>query len=153
MRLSHALLMAAAFAAASVAQADIPPPAPEHPLPETCKPFIGVWTRDVPQVFRRSKVSQVIAIGAERGTVLWYSNEDDIAIRSDADNYDVTCTPDGAGATKLVFTAGDSLELLATPLGEGKFTTTEMSTDPSRGAPDPNFKPEAILVTWTRVVR
>lgn len=154
MRLLKTLALAAAFAGA--ASADIPPPEPENPLPEACQPFIGVWTRDAPRHTRAAKSWTVVSIDSNGAALLSYVNQENINIETEAmQDFGVTCAPDGAGAVKLTFSKDGwgTFDLLATPLDEGKFTTTEMSEDLGGGAPDPNFKPEAILVTWTRIAR
>ncbi len=145
----------AAFLFGGTALADIPPPEPENPLAEACQPFMGVWTRDIPQHFRQAKVWVVMAVGSEKATLLHYANQENVNLTSDAREFTLTCTPDGANAVKLVFMREDwgTVDYLATPLGEDKFTTTEMSQDLGRGAPDPNFTPQAIIVTWTRIAR
>jgi hypothetical protein len=148
-------VLAGAAALIGTAIADIPPPEPENPLPEACKPFIGVWTRDVPQVFRSGSRWMVVAIGAENATLLVYNNDQDINYRVEALAFTLTCTPDGAGAVKLVFARENwgTVELLATPAGETTFTTTEETNYLGGGPPDPNWKPQALIVTWTRVAR
>lgn len=152
--LRNAFALAAALAALAPAFADIPPPEPENPISETCQPFIGVWARDVPTHSRRQYSWQVVAIDSNSATILSYANQDNVNIEASALDFTLTCAKEG-DAVKLVFEkeGWGSYELAATPLGDDGFTTTEMSQDLSNGAPDPNFKPEPILVTWKRIAR
>ena len=152
MRLLKTLALAAAFAGA--ASADIPPPEPENPISETCQPFIGIWTRDVPTHSRRQYSWQVVAIDSNSATILSYNNQDNVNIEASALDFTLTCAKDGE-AVKLVFEKDGwgTYELAATPLAEDSFTTTEMSQDLSNGAPDPDFKPQPITVTWKRIAR
>ncbi|BCW90342.1 hypothetical protein sos41_35100 [Alphaproteobacteria bacterium SO-S41] len=146
------LILAAALAVASVAQADIPPPAPENPLSEACKPFIGVWTRTTPTQSRQANAWTVLAIDSEGATVLNYVNQQDINVEAFAKSSRLTCVPDDK-AVVLTFTdeENNSFSLSATLAGETSFTTTEQTSYMYAGPPDPNWKPEAVLVTWTRI--
>lgn len=146
------VVLAAALAAGPAAQADILPPAPENPLAEACKPFIGVWARTTPTVSRQANAWTVLAIDSEGATVLNYVNQRDINVEAFAKSSKLTCVPDDK-AVVLTFTDGDnnSFSLSATLAGETSFTTTEQTSYTSAGAPDPNWKPETVLVTWTRI--
>jgi hypothetical protein len=144
--------LAGAAALIGTAIADIPPPEPENPLAEACTPFIGIWTRTTPTAWRQANGWMVLAIDSEGATVLRYVNQQDINVEANAVPSRLTCVPDG-DAVVLTFTDGDNnaFSLSATPAGETSFTTTEESSYTGGGAPDPNWKPQAILVTWTRI--
>lgn len=148
------LVIAAACAAVTVAKADIPPPSPENPLAETCKPFIGIWARTTPTESRQAKSWTVLAIDSEGATVLNYVNQLDINVEAFAKPSKLTCTPD-AQAVILTFTdeENNSFSLSATLAGETSFTTTEQTNYLNPGPPDPNWRPETALVTWTRIAR
>ena len=144
--------LAIATLLAGSALADIPPPEPENPLAEACMPFLGIWTRTTPTAWRRANGWMVLAIDSEGATVLRYVNQQDINVEANAVSSKLTCVPDG-NAVVLTFTDGDNnaFSLSATLAGETSFTTTEESSYTGNGAPDLNWKPEAILVTWTRI--
>ena len=153
MRLTIGVALAAALTMG--ATADIPPPEPENPLPAACQPFIGVWARTEPQATRGGQTWTVLAIDAERATVLRYLNQDDINIQAGTMSAALTCTVAANGDVTLDFTgdSGGSFALTATPVSETSFTTKEESSYLGAGPPVEGWTPEIRTITWTRIAR
>ena len=141
----------------TTATADVPPPMPDKPLSETCKPFIGVWARQTPRVTRNVETSTVIAIDSEEATVLTYVNQMNVNIDADTDEFYLTCAAQADGSVRLTFAddddRNDGFTLDATLAGDGSFTTKEQTSYLHAGPPDPNWKPETVTVIWTRIGR
>lgn len=153
MRLAIAL---AAVAFSSTALADVAPSPPVDPIPESCRPFIGVWQRATPEVSRGLAAWTILAIDSSRVTMLYYADEGKgVNVQAQTALFHIGCTPAEDGVTNLAFSTATDEEGefgMEVKLAGDSFTTAEQTSYSEPGPPPADWKPETVTVTWKRIV-
>lgn len=151
----HFTGLAAALALIGAAAADVAPEPPADPIPEACKPLIGVWQRTEPEKSRFASTWSFLIVDSRRATTIAYVDEGEgVNIETQTASHILTCTPGEGGVMKVAFIEAShdainwSMDIV---LGEGSFTTTQMTIYDSPGAPDPDWKPTPYTVTYKKI--
>mgnify|MGYP000858979675 CR=1 FL=1 len=153
-------LFAAALSAAlacSTALADVLPEPPSDPIPESCKPLIGVWQRTTPEVTRWASTWTFLVVDSRIATKLYYIDEGKgVNVQAQTAIFYITCTPGADGMMTIGFSSASDEEggsAMDIALDGDSFTTTEQTVYDRPGAPDPNWKPETYTVTYKRIAK
>ena len=153
MRLAAVTFVAAL--ACSIARADVVPEPPVDPIPESCKPLIGVWQRMTPEVTRWATTWTFLVVDSRLATKLYYVDEGQgVNVQAQTAPYYITCTPGADGMLTIGLTSasdeegGSSMEI---KLAGDSFTTTDQTVYDRPGPPDPDWKPETYVVTYKRI--
>lgn len=152
----QAIASAFAIGLTGLAQADVLPEPPVDPIPEACKPLIGIWQRAEPERTRWSTNWEIMVIDSRRVTMLYYVNQKDVNIEAQTGLFNVSCTPGEGGAYALAFSTATDEEGefgMDVVLSGDSFTTTAETYYDQPGAPPADWKPETYQVTWTRIAK
>jgi hypothetical protein len=154
MKLFATTLYAAALAG-SAALADVAPEPPIDPIPESCKPLIGVWQRTTPEITRWMTTWTFLVVDSRLATKLYYMDEGKgVNVQAQTAIFHITCTPGANGTLTIDLSSasdeegGSSMDIT---LAGDSFTTTDQTVYDQPGAPDPNWKPETYSVTYKRI--
>jgi hypothetical protein len=150
-----AAALSAAALAWSAALADVAPEPPIDPIPETCKPLIGVWQRTTPEITRWMTTWTFLVVDSRLATMLYYMDEGQgVNVQAQTATFYITCTPGPNGTMTIDLSSATDQEgsaSMAITLSGDSFTTTEQTVYDQPGAPDPNWKPEPYTVTYKRI--
>lgn len=154
MKRTVATLIAATFAAFT-ARADVAPEPPVDPIPESCKPLIGVWQRITPEVTRWMTTTTFLAVDSRLATKLYYMDEGEgVNVQVQTATFHIACTPQADGTLNVSLSSATDEEggsAMDITLAGDSFTTTDQTVYDQPGAPDPNWKPESYTVTYKRI--
>lgn len=149
-----AIALSVLFSGAALA--DVAPSPPVDPIPETCKPFIGIWQRTTPEVGRSMAAWTILVIDSSRVTMLYYVDEGSgVNVQAQTGLFNIGCEPAEGGVTNLAFSTATDEEGefgMEVKLSGDSFTSTEQSSYNEPGPPPADWKPETVTVTWKRIV-
>ncbi len=150
-----AVTLTAAALAWSAALADVVPEPPIDPVPETCKPLIGVWQRTTPEITRWMTTWTFLVVDSRIATKLYYMDEGKgVNVQAQTATFYISCTPQADGTLNISLSSatdeegGSSMDI---KLAGDSFTTTDQTVYDKPGPPDPDWKPESYAVTYKRI--
>lgn len=147
--------LAAALSLTAAALADIPPTPPLEPIPESCKPLIGIWTRTTPEVTRWSENWDLLIVDSRHATKLYWMNEKDVNIEAQTALFNIDCRVEDDGRMTVSMGSATDEEGSATMLirlSGDSFTSEEVPPYNEPGAPPPDWNPAPVQVTYKRIV-
>lgn len=139
---------------AGLARADVAPEPPADPIPEACKPFIGIWHRTEPEREHWRETWELLVIDSQRVTKLYFMNQKDVNIETQTALFHISCTPVDGGLIQLDLPTATDEEghiTMVVKLDGDTFTTTAESFYDQPGPPPADWKPQTYAVTWKRI--
>jgi len=149
-----AIYTVAALGLTAIARADIPPAPPENPIPEACRPLIGIWARSTPQHTRWSDTWDVLVVDSQHATKIYYIDQKGVNIEAQTALFNIDCRPQDDGTMTISLDSATDEEGSATMLirlAGTAFTLEEMPDYDAPGAPPPGWQPTPVTVTYTRI--
>ncbi len=150
MRLSFAFAAALAGAAA----ADVVPAPPENPIPEACRPLIGVWQQQEPSISRGGQRWLTLAIDSEGAQLMSFLNESGVVWTAATIAFpSISCEP-GEGTIDVTLDQAEVERTFAfARVNDDTLTTSEEEAYLQPGPPDPTWTPKTLTKTWKRVAK
>lgn len=138
------------------AWADVAPEPPMNPIPEACKPFIGIWQRTEPERTRWQDTWEVLVIDSQRVIKVYYMNQKDVNIEAQTALFNLSCTPVDGELIQLDMPTATDEEghiTMVVKLDGDSFTSTAETFYDQPGPPPPDWKPTTYTVTWKRIAK
>jgi hypothetical protein len=137
------------------AHADVAPEPPLEPIPEACKPLIGIWARTTPERTHWSENWDILVVDSQHATTVYWMNQKNVNIEAQTALFNIDCRPEDDGRMTVSMGSATDEEGSATMLirlAGDSFTSEEVPYYDKPGPPPADWNPPPVQVTYKRIV-